>query len=404
MLNGNTMLNSSAGGRMLPCGCYGPADGMFAAAVSSAASGAGTSPVNIEASSNPQSKRTSAPYSGLVIDCHGHYTTEPPELSAWRKQQIDAIGDPSQMPKPDALEISDDQLRQSVEGAQLRLQRERGTSVTIFSPRASAMGHHIGDAAVSGAWSRVSNDLIFRLTKLYPKNFIGVCQLPQSPGVEPKNCIPELERCVNELGFVGCNLNPDPAGGYWKDPPLTDKWWYPLYEKMVELNVPAMVHVTASANRAFHTTGSHYINGDTTAFMQFLLSDIFKDFPTLKFIIPHGGGAVPYHWGRYRGIAQDQKRPPLSELLLNNVFFDTCVYHQPGIDLLTKVIPAKNILFASEMVGAVKGIDPETGHFFDDTKRYIDQSAALNEADKTAIFENNARAVYGRLSQRLQLN
>jgi 4-oxalmesaconate hydratase len=86
------------------------------------------------------------------------------------------------------------------------------------------------------------------------------------------------------------------------------------------------------------------------------------------------------------------------------VFFDTCVYHQPGIDLLTKVIPAKNILFASEMVGAVKGIDPETGHFFDDTKRYIDQSAALNEADKTAIFENNARAVYGRLSQRLQLN
>jgi 4-oxalmesaconate hydratase len=284
------------------------------------------------------------------------------------------------------------------------LQRERGTSLTIFSPRASAMGHHIGEAAVSGAWSRVSNDLIFRLTKLYPRNFIGVCQLPQSPGVEPRNCIPELERCVNELGFVGCNLNPDPAGGYWKDPPLTDKWWYPLYEKMVELNVPAMVHVTASANRAFHTTGSHYINGDTTAFMQFLLSDIFKDFPTLKFIIPHGGGAVPYHWGRYRGIAQDQKRPPLSELLLNNVFFDTCVYHQPGIDLLTKVIPAKNILFASEMVGAVKGIDPETGHFFDDTKRYIDQSAALNEADKTAIFENNARAVYGRLSQRLQLN
>jgi len=55
------------------------------------------------------------------------------------------------------------------------------------------------------------------------------------------------------------------------------------------------------------------------------------------------------------------KRPPLKELLMNNVFFDTCVYHQPGIDLLLKVIPADNILFASEMVGAVKGVDPETG-------------------------------------------
>ena len=170
---------------------------------------------------------------------------------------------------------------------------------------------------------------------------------------------------------------------------------------MVELNVPAMVHVSAVANRAFHNTGTHYINGDTTAFMQFLVSDLFKDFPTLKFIIPHGGGAVPYHWGRYRGIAQDQKRPPLSELLLNNVFFDTCVYHQAGIDLLTKVIPAKNILFASEMVGAVKGVDPETGFFFDDTKRYIDQSPSLSESDKHAIFENNARAVYGRVSERL---
>ena len=123
-------------------------------------------------------------------------------------------------------------------------------------------------------------------------------------------------RCVNELGFVGCNLNPDPSGGHWSDPPLTDRWWYPFYEKMVELDVPAMIHVSGSCNPNFHSTGAHYLNADTTAFMQFLTSDIFKDFPTLKFIIPHGGGAVPYHWGRYRGIAQDLKRPPLPELLL----------------------------------------------------------------------------------------
>ena len=126
--------------------------------------------------------------------------------------------------------------------------------------------------------------------------------------------------------------------------------------------------------------------------MQFLTSDLFRDFPALKFIIPHGGGAVPYHWGRYRGLAQDLKRPPLSELLLNNVFFDTCVYHQAGIDLLAKVIPARNILFASEMVGAVRGIDPETGYPFDDTKRYIEQSPSLDAAGRRAIFETNARA------------
>jgi 4-oxalmesaconate hydratase len=224
-----------------------------------------------------------------------------------------------------------------------------------------------------------------------------VCQLPQSPGVAPTNCIAELERCVNELGCIGCNLNPDPSGGYWRDPPLTDRWWYPLYEKMVELDVPAMVHVSSSCNPCFHATGAHYINGDTTAFMQFLTSKLFRDFPTLKFIIPHGGGAVPYHWGRYRGLAQDMKLPPLNEHLLNNVFFDTCVYHKPGIELLTKVIPIDNILFASEMVGAVRGIDPETNQYFDDTRRYVEQVDALDEADRTKIFEGNARRVYGRL-------
>jgi 4-oxalmesaconate hydratase len=336
----------------------------------------------------------------LVIDCHGHYTTEPQAVFAWRKRQIAALNDPGQTPRPDELKISDDELRDSVEGAQLRFQRERGTTLTIFSPRASGMGHHIGNADTSLAWSRVSNDLIYRLVTLYPNNFVGVCQLPQTPGVSPANCRGELERCVKELGFVGCNLNPDPSGGHWRDPPLTDRFWYPIYETMVELDVPAMIHVSASDNPNFHATGAHYINGDTTAFMQFLTSDLFRDFPTIRFIIPHGGGAVPYHWGRYRGLAQDMKRPPLTELL-RNVYFDTCVYHQAGIDLLTRVVPADNILFASEMVGAVRGIDPQTGHYFDDTKRYIDAAPSLSDEDRRKVLAGNAQRVFPRLAAKL---
>jgi 4-oxalmesaconate hydratase len=334
----------------------------------------------------------------MIIDCHGHYTTAPGELEAWRKAQIAALESRSGSPAKSALKITDDQIRASLEGAQLKIQRERGTDLTIFSPRAAAMAHHIGDADTSRAWSEICNDLIHRCVALYPKNFVGVCQLPQSPGVPPANSTRELERCVKELGFIGCNLNPDPSGGYWTDPPLTDKWWYPLYEKMVELDVPAMIHVSSSCNPNFHATGAHYINGDTTAFMQFLTSDLFKDFPTLKLIIPHGGGAVPYHWGRYRGLAQDMKRPLLKDHLLKNVFFDTCVYHQPGIDLLLKVIPVENILFASEMVGAVRGIDPETGHYYDDTKRYIDAIDWVSAADKRKIFEGNVRRVFSRFA------
>ena len=338
----------------------------------------------------------------MIIDCHGHYTTAPKALQTYRDAQIAALTDPSRARTTDTVNISDGDIRESLEQAQLKFQRERGTDVTIFSPRASAMAHHIGDATTSLHWSRQCNDLIHRVCTLYPDNFVGVCQLPQSPGVPPSTCIAELERSVTELGFIGCNLNPDPSGGHWTAPPLTDRSWYPLYEKMVELEVPAMVHVSSSCNANFHTTGAHYINADTTAFMQFLTADLFKDFPTLRFIIPHGGGAVPYHWGRYRGLAQDLKRPPLPELIRDNVFFDTCVYHLPGIELLLKIVPVDNILFGSEMVGAVRGIDPETGQYFDDTKRYLDQVSSVSDEGRRKIFEGNARRVYPRINRVLR--
>jgi 4-oxalmesaconate hydratase len=106
---------------------------------------------------------------------------------------------------------------------------------------------------------------------------------------------------------------------------------------------------------------------------------------------------VPLHWGRFRGLALNNGRPELAEIIGDNIFFDTCVYHQPGINLLAEVVPADNILFASEMVGAVKGIDPKTGFNFDDTKRYIDNARGLSDADRRKIFEGNARRVYSRL-------
>lgn len=331
----------------------------------------------------------------MIIDCHGHYTTAPEPHQQFRQQQLAHFEDAS-LPAPGKVSISDDQIRESIELNQLKLQRERGADLTVFSPRASAMAHHLGDTSVSQEWSRHCNDLIARVVGLYPDNFIGVCQLPQSQGVPINDSIAELERCINELGFIGCNLNPDPSGGHWTSRPLTDKSWYPLYEKMVELDVPAMIHVSSTCNVNFHATGAHYINADTTAFMQFIQGDIFRDFPELRFIIPHGGGAVPYHWGRYRGLADMLKRPPLATHVMNNVYFDTCVYHQPGIDLLFEVIAIENILFGSEMVGAVRGIDPETGYFFDDTRRYVD-ALDISAADKHKVFELNARRVYPRL-------
>jgi 4-oxalmesaconate hydratase len=335
----------------------------------------------------------------VIIDCHGHYTTAPAPHNEWREEQLAAFAEAR--PAPAYPRISDDEIRESIEDNQLRLLRERGSDLTIFSPRASAMAHHEGDLAVSTTWAQVCNDLIARVTELFPETFVGVCQLPQSPGASLEASVVELERCVQELGFVGCNLNPDPSGGRWTAPPLTDRYWYPIFEKMQELDVPAMVHVSSSCNPNFHATGAHYINADTTAFMQLLQGDLFADFPRLRLVIPHGGGAVPYHWGRYRGLADMLKKPSLRDHLMGNVFFDTCVYHQPGMDLLFEVIDHENILFGSEMVGAVRGIDVETGFYFDDTLRYVN-ALDLPETDRELVTSGNARRVYPRLDALLK--
>jgi 4-oxalmesaconate hydratase len=334
----------------------------------------------------------------VIIDIHGHYTTAPPAHDVFRKQQLAALEDRT-LPAPRPEPIGDDEIRESVERNQLRVLRERGGDLMLFSPKASAMEHHIPDQPTATAWARASNDLVHRVAQLFPEAFAPVAQLPQTPGGDLGPVIEELHRCVGELGFVGCNLNPDPAAGYWSTPPMTDEYWYPLYEAMIDLEVPAMLHVSTSCNPNFHTLGAHYLNADTSVFMQFVQSDLFERFPALTFVIPHGGGAVPYHWGRYRGLAARLDRPDPSDLL-RNVFFDTCVYHQAGIDLLYKVIPADNLLFASEMLGAVRGADPDTGIAWDDTLAYIN-NLDMTEETRRAVVELNARRVYPRLSKLL---
>jgi len=335
----------------------------------------------------------------VIIECHGHYTTTPDAHQSFRDAQLARLTDLSQ-PEPTPADISDDAIRESIENNQLRLLRERGGDLMLFSPKASGMEHHVGDPPTALAWARASNELIHRVVGLFPQHFVGVCQLPQTPGGSLDDSIAELRRCVEDLGFVGCNLNPDPSGGFWTSKPLTDPYWYPLYEVLVELDVPAMIHVSASCNPNFHALGAHYLNADTTAFMQLVEGDLFGTFPGLRLVIPHGGGAVPYHWGRFRGLADRLGRPPLDEHVMRNVFFDTCVYHQAGIDLLHRVIDIDNILFASEMLGAVRGVDPETGFHWDDTKRYID-GLGLPPHQARKIFELNPRRVYPRLDAHL---
>jgi 4-oxalmesaconate hydratase len=332
----------------------------------------------------------------VIIDIHGHYTTAPAQLQAFRDAQLAAVA--SGGASPAMSPISDDELRESVEKNQLRVLRERGGDAMIFSPKASGMEHHVADAGVATAWARASNDLVHRIGELYPTTFAPVAQLPQTPDGNIDGVAAEVRRTVGELGFVGVNLNPDPSGT-WAGLPITDPSWFPVYEALCEVDAPAMVHVSTACNPNFHTLGAHYLNADVSVFVQLLQSDLFERFPALRLVIPHGGGAVPYHWGRFRGLAMRNGWQDPADLW-RNVFLDTAVYHQPGIDLLLDVVPAENVLFASEMLGAVRGADPATGIEWDDTLRYL-QAASLSGADRAKVMSDNALRVYPGLAARL---
>jgi 4-oxalmesaconate hydratase len=333
----------------------------------------------------------------MIIDCHGHYTTVPPGVRVFRALQISNMG----RPVKGALQVTDDEIRATLEKGQIRLLDERGIDVMLFSPMASAMGHHFGNALVSRYWTEVNNELIHRVCRIYPDRFVGVCALPQSPGVPPKDACDELERCVKDFGFIGCNLNPDPSGGYWTDPPLGDEWWYPLYEKLVELDATAMMHASATCNPAFHTTGSHYLNTDATAFMQLLESRVFKDFPTLKIVLTHGGGNVPYQAARYRALCLINKWEPF-EQFIHRLYFDTTVYNEAAMRLLVDVVGVDNVMFASEMLGGVNAVNPQTGRMFDDNKPYLDAIESLTDEDRRKIFDGNVRRAYPRLNAALE--
>lgn len=326
----------------------------------------------------------------MIVDIHGHFTQAPSKLHSYRAAQITRQNRPS---KGDP-HISDDEIREALQ-ANMDQMDARGIDKVMFSPQASAMGHHFGNELVSRYWTETNNDLIHRACAMYPDRLIPVCQLPQTPGASPENCLPELERCVS-MGFVGCNVNPDVSGGVAPlTPSLGDRWWYSLWEKLVELDVPAMIHASATLNPALHVNGTHYINQDTVAVFELCDSQVFRDFPTLKLIIPHGGGAVPFQYNRYRALNVLSGKPRFEEVV-SHLYFDLAVYDADAIDFMLRKLGVDNVLFASEMFGTGKAVDPDTGKAFDDTIDLIKSIKWLSEADKSKIFEGNAKRLYSR--------
>src|SRR3989475_659600 len=231
----------------------------------------------------------------MIIDMHGHVTA-PPEFYAYKSGLLASRGYHGK----GSPGISDERMHQAAR-RHLDLLEGVGTDVQFLSPRPFQLMHSEQPQSIVRWWVEANNDLIARQCRAYPDVFRGVCALPQAPGGDLRPCVEELERCVKQQGFIGCLLNPDPTEGTGLQPTLDDEYWYPLYEKMVELDVPALVHSTACRNPR-ESYSAHFIAEESLAILNLCKtsSRVFKDFPGLRLIISHGGGAVPYQAGLWR--------------------------------------------------------------------------------------------------------
>jgi len=330
----------------------------------------------------------------MIIDSHGHVSA-PAELYAYKSVLLSARGSHGR----GKVKISDDQLRDAVEKqpfgpySHLDYLNKIGTNLQAISPRPFQMMHSEKPAKIIQWFHEEVNNVIYREVQLYPDRFFGVCGLPQPAGEPLDMAIKELERCVKEMGFKGCLLNPDPYENSGIQPPaMGDRYWYPLYEKLCELDVPAHIHGTGSrADREPYTL--HFINEETTTVFGLVNSKVFDDFPNLKIIVSHGGGAMPYQIGRFNAgsiMHAGANKAQLFRERIKKLYFDTVLYTQDANELLIKTVGVDRCLFGAECPGTGSVKDPEDGHLVDDVAPLISNIAWLSDADKKKILSENA--------------
>ena len=330
----------------------------------------------------------------MIIDIHAHLVA-PPVFYAHRSNLLAAGGHY----RP-AVGVTDEALAAAAAG-NVKIMDSVGTDVQLISPRPFQQMHSTKPDRVVHWWIEANNDLIAQTVALHPTRFAGMAGLPICAGSPVADALPELDRTINDLGFVGVALNPDPYEGTGPSPTLADRYWYPLWEKLVEYDAPALIH-SAGCNNGRESYSEHFVTEESIAILTLLNSDVFTDFPALKIIVSHGGGSVPYQIGRWQaevlspglGGAVDAER---FEVKLRRLYFDTVLHNPLSLELLFKTVGPDRCMFGTEKPGSGSARNPDTGRSFDDLKPVIEAMDFLSQSDRDLIFEGNARSVFPRL-------
>jgi predicted TIM-barrel fold metal-dependent hydrolase len=334
----------------------------------------------------------------VIVDCHAHLLA-PDSLYAYRSMLLAAAGH---------LDIKwqvDDAALATSAATNVSLMDGVGTDVQLLSPRPFQQMHSAKPDKVVHTWIAANNDTIAKTVALYPDRFMGVAGLPLCAGAPVESCFSELDRAVEELGFVGVSLNPDPWEGNGFTPLLGDPYWYPLYERVTSLDVPILVH-SAGCENGRESYSDHFLSEEAIATLSLARSPTFDDFPSLRIIIPHGAGSVPYQIGRWEA---ERRVPGLggsadAESVIEGVrklWFDTVLHRRRPLELLIDTVGADRMIFGTERPGSGSAQDPTTGRPFDDIKSILEEITSISDDERHAIYDDNPRIVFPRMAKRL---
>jgi predicted TIM-barrel fold metal-dependent hydrolase len=349
----------------------------------------------------------------LTVDVHGHIVA-PAELYAYREFLIGARGHYGRRLKgfSDAREGMAHGRNGVIPPAELKHFAEEhiswldkvGTDVQLVSARPYSLMHSEKPHRIVHWWAMAVNDAIAVQSEFYPTRIQGVANLPQCWGEPIETTFEELDRCINELGFVGALVNPDPSEGRapTEVPGLGDEYWYPLYEKLVHYGAPMFVHscgcVTERENQSVH-----FINEESIAIMSLIQSNVFETFPDLKVVVPHGGGHIPYQLGRYRGTFWDGTDKEMSfDEAVRQIYYDSALYTSDALSLLVKAIGSDRIVLGTERPGDGSHTRNAQGAWADDIAAVLRSLDVVDEADLDLILGNTALEIYPILRSNLE--
>jgi aminocarboxymuconate-semialdehyde decarboxylase len=198
--------------------------------------------------------------------------------------------------------------------------------------------------------AQLQNEAIAKLVRSHPDTFLGLAHLPLQ---SPADSVAELTRAMKDLGLVGAQIGSHVEGKNLDDPALE-----PLWARAEELGAFIMIHPQkpAGGKRLDANYFKNLIGNPletTIAGGSLIFAGVMERYPALRILLVHGGGFLPYQYGRFQHGWHVREEPQIGlsvppEASARRFFFDTLTHSEPALRYLVGEFGAEHVLFGTD--------------------------------------------------------